>query len=84
MRSTKPLKIALIWITLKEDKMKTLKVFYCDSYRSFPNFPHDHTYEMDHDGVLRVSKITRNEQYETHELAVYRNWDYLEIEDEDL
>lgn len=64
--------------------MKTLKIFHCNSYRAFPNYPSDYTYEIDSNGIIYVTKIKRYDQYETHEIAIYRNWDYLEIEDEEL
>jgi hypothetical protein len=62
--------------------MKTIKIFYCNSYSAFTNYPHDYTLEIDHDNILRVFKITLNDQYESHEIAVYRNWDYYIIEDD--
>jgi hypothetical protein len=62
--------------------MKTLVVHYCNSIDRYSNYPIDHTLEIDHDGILRVCRVSRKEQYDTEEIAVFFNWDYYKIEDE--
>ena len=63
--------------------MKTLVVHYCNSIDPYPNYPIDHTLEIDHDGIIHISRASRTEQYEMEEIAVYRNWDYYTIEDDE-
>jgi len=62
--------------------MKTLVVHYSGSIDKYPNYPVDHTLEIDHDGILRICRVTREAQYETEEIAVFFNWDFYKIENE--
>jgi len=62
--------------------MKTLVVHYSGSIDKYPNYPVDHTLEIDHDGILRICRVIREAQYETEEIAVFFNWDFYKIEDE--
>ena len=63
--------------------MKTLVVYIKDSVFKYPNLFQDFSCELhDQTGILRVIKLTREEQYVESEHAVFRNWDYYLIEED--
>ena len=63
--------------------MKILVVYAANSVFKYPNLFNDFIYELDsNNGILRVSIVSREDQYEEHEHAVFRNWDYYLVEQE--
>lgn len=42
----------------------------------------DYMLELDDGGLLRVIKEIRAINYDSQEVAVYKNWDYYKIEDD--
>ncbi len=61
--------------------MKTLTVYMKDKFEKYPHLFQDFTYEIDGDGILRMIKHIRGEQYKQYEIAVFKNWDYFLIEE---
>lgn len=75
---------AQVQIITKRRIMKILTIHIKGSFFKYPGLFQDFFHEIDEKtGMLRINKQKLTEKYEEYETAVFRNWDYYEIEEEE-